>query len=143
MRRRMLVVGLCALVMAPVAGGADLAPGLWELALEAQVAADPGLQPGTITVNQCVTKDDVRDPSKLLGGLATAGASNCSYLEKGYVGQTFRFVMQCSGTLELKATGEATFSPQALHGAFTTSSVLGGKRVELKSTLTGRRVGNC
>ena len=103
----------------------------------------PGARPGPITVTQCVTKDDARDPSKLLGSLATSGAAGCSYLEKGYVGQKFRFVMQCTGTVELKATGEATFSPRALNGTFTTSTSIAGKQVSMKSTLVGRRLGDC
>jgi hypothetical protein len=143
MRNRFLALGLGALVLAGVARAEDLAPGLWELALEAKVDAEPGFQPGPITVNQCVTKSDTRDPSKLLAPIASAGASGCNYSEKSYVGQKFRFAMQCSGTLELKTTGEVTFTATALRGTLTTSSSIDGKTVELKSTLVGHRLGDC
>jgi len=143
MRIRILALGLCIFGLAGVARAEDLAPGLWELSLEAKVDAEPGFQPGPITVNQCVSKSDTRDPSKLLAPIASAGASGCNYSEKSYVGQKFRFAMQCSGTLELKTTGEVTFSATALRGTLTTSSSIDGKTVELKSTLVGRRLGDC
>ncbi len=143
MRNRILALGLCIFVLAGVARAEDLAPGLWELSLEAKVDAEPGFQTGPITVNQCVSKSDTRDPSKLLAPIASGGASGCNYSEKSYVGQKFHFAMQCSGTLELKTTGEVTFSATALRGTLTTSSSIDGKMVELKSTLVGRRLGDC
>jgi hypothetical protein len=51
--------------------------------------------------------------------------------------------MQCSGTLELKTTGEVTFSATMLRGMITTSSSIDGKKVEFKSALVGRRLGEC
>ena len=75
--------------------------------------------------------------------LATAGATDCSYTEKSYNGQTFRFLMQCAGTLQIKTSGEVTFSATTLRGTLTTSSSIDGKKVEVKSTLVGRRLGDC
>ena len=143
MRRRIISLGLCALALAGVARAEDLSPGLWELALEARVDSEPGFQPGPITVNQCLTKADAKDPSKVLAPIATSGATGCSYSEKSYVGQKFRFAMQCAGTLELKTTGEVMFSATMLRGTITTTSSIDGKKVELKSTLAGRRLGDC
>jgi hypothetical protein len=140
---RIVTVALCAVALTSVARAEDIAPGLWELSLEARVDAEPDFQPGPMTLNQCVTADDARDPSKILGPLASAGASGCSYSEKRYAGQEFRFTMHCSGTLELKTTGEVTFSATMLRGMITTSSVIDGKKVEFKSALVGRRLGDC
>jgi hypothetical protein len=138
---RLLCLG--ALALSSIARAGDIAPGLWELSLEARADADPGFQPGPITVNQCVTMDDARDPSNLLGPIATAGATDCSYSEKSYVGETFRFTLQCSGTLDLKTTGEVTLSATMLRGVITTWSTIDGKKVAFKSTLAGHRLGNC
>ena len=143
MRRHTLTLGLCMLALAGLARAGDLAPGLWELGLEARTDADPTFLPGAITANQCLTKADAADPSKVLAPLATAGATGCTYTEKSYVGQKFRFSMQCSGTLDLKTTGEVTFSATTLRGTITTTSSLDGKPLELKSTLVGRRLGDC
>ncbi len=143
MPSRLLTLGLCALALAGPARAEDLTPGLWELSLEARVDAEPGFQPGPMTVNQCVTKQDASDPSKLLGSIASGGATGCSYSDKSYQGQTFRFAMQCSGALELKTSGEVTFSATTLRGVLTSSSSIEGKTVEFKSALLGRRLGDC
>jgi hypothetical protein len=143
MRSRIVTLGLCALALTSIARAEDIAPGLWELSLEARVDSEPGFQPGPMTLNQCVTQDDAKDPSKLLGPMATAGATGCGYSEKSYVGQKFSFTMQCSGTLELKTTGEVIFSATMLRGTITTSSSIDGKKVEFKSALVGRRLGEC
>lgn len=143
MPNRIVTLGLCTLALAGVARAEDIAPGLWELSLEARVDSDAGFQPGPMTLNQCITTDDARDPGKLLGPIAAAGATGCSYSEKHYVGKKFHFTMQCSGTLELKTTGEVTFSATMLRGMITTSSSIDGKTVEFKSALIGHRLGDC
>jgi len=140
---RFVVICLGALALATVAAADDIAAGLWELSLDARVEADPGFQPGPLTVNQCVTKGDTKDPSKILGPITTSGAADCNYSEKRYVGETFHFTVQCSGTLGLKTAGEVTFSPTALRGTMTTWSTIDGKQVEFKSTIAGRRIGDC
>src|SRR5271169_3144598 len=103
---RFVVLCLGVSTLANVAFADDLAPGLWELSLEARVEAEPDFQAGPFTVNQCVTQKDTSDLSKVLAPLTTAEASDCNYTEKRYDGKTFRFALQCSGTLHLKTTGE-------------------------------------
>jgi hypothetical protein len=143
MRNRILTLCLCASGLGGIARAEDVAPGLWELSLEAKVDAEPGFQPGPMTLTQCITKQDAQDPGKVLSPLASAGATDCTYTNKSYAGQEFRFTMQCAGTLGLTTTGVVTFSATTLHGAMTTSSLIEGKSVEFKSTLTGHRVGGC
>jgi len=140
---RILALALTALAFAHTVRAEDLAPGLWELSLEARVDSEPGFQPGPITLNQCLTADSARDPAKLLGPIASAGATGCNYSQKNYLGQQFRFTMQCSGVFELKTTGEVSFSSTKLQGTITTSSSIDGKTVEFTSVLAGRRVGDC
>ena len=143
MRVRLVTLSLCTLALAGIVRADDIAAGLWELSLDAQVDAEPGFQPGPLTSSQCLTQADANDPGKLLAPITTAGATGCTYLEKSYVGQTFRFTMQCSGTFQLHTSGEVTFSSTMLHGLITTSSSIDGKKVVFKSTLTGRRLGDC
>jgi Protein of unknown function (DUF3617) len=141
--RRIVTSGLCALALAGVARAEDIAPGLWELTLEASVESDPGFQPGPMSSNQCITTQGARDPGALLGPITGAGATGCSYSEQSYVGEEFRFTMQCSGTLELKTTGTVTFSATTLRGLMTTSSAIDGKTVQFKSVLVGHWLGEC
>lgn len=143
MMTRCIVLCLGVLALTNVAAADDLEPGLWELSLEARVEAEPEFQPGPFIVNQCVTKHDTGDLSKVLAPLTTAGATDCSYSDRHYVGKTFRFAVQCSGTLHLKTTGEVTFSATTMHGTLTTSSTIDGKTVEFTSAIAGHRLGDC
>lgn len=143
MHSRIVILGLGFLALSGIAHADDIAPGLWELSLEATVDAEPGFQPGPTTLHQCVTTDAASDPGKLLGPIATAGAGDCSYSENSYAGGVLHFTMQCFGALQLTTTGEVTFSAAMLHGMITTSSTVEGHKVEFKSALTGRRLGDC
>jgi hypothetical protein len=135
------LLAVLATTSAAVAG--DVAPGLWEISLEASVDAAPGFAPGPLSVNQCFTKQDVRDPGKLLSSVTTAGASDCSYTERGYVGDHFRFKMQCGGTLHLQSSGDVSVAPGRIDGVMTTTSTIDGMQVEFHSTIHGRRLGDC
>ena len=140
---RLTMLCLALLTLGNVARAEDLAPGLWELSLEAGIGADAAFQSAPVKVIQCLTKDDARDPSKVLGMIAAPGAAGCGYSEKSYVGDTFRFAMQCSGTLDLNTSGEVTFSATAVRGTITTSTTIDGKKVEFQGVIVNRRLGDC
>ena len=140
-RLTVLCVGLLAL--GNVARAEDLAPGLWELSLEAGLGADAAFPSVPLKMNQCLTKDDARDPAKVLAMITAPGAAGCSYSEKSYVGNTFRFAMQCSGTLDLKTSGEVTFSANSVRGTIMTSTTIDGKKLEFQGVISGRRLSDC
>ena len=121
----------------------DLLPGLWELSMHVTVDAAPGFDPGALTQNQCFSKDDVRDPAKLLAPVTTGEAADCAFTEKTYAGNTFRFKMQCAGEAHLQSAGEVTFTPSSMSGSVTTSSTIDGSTVQFKSALSAHRVGDC
>ena len=122
---------------------ADLSPGLWEITLETRVAAQPGFTPEPFRLKQCLTAADAKDPSALLGGLANPGASGCSYSDKSYSGNTFRFTMQCAGSLGIRSHGEVTFSADSMNGTVSASANVGGEKTELSNRISGRRLGGC
>ncbi len=122
---------------------ADLSPGLWEITLETWVAAQPGFTPGPFRLQQCLTAADAKDPSALLGGLANPGASGCSYSDKSYSGNTFRFSMQCGGSFGIKSHGEVTFSANTINGTLSAIADVGGEKTELSNKISARRLGGC
>lgn len=143
MTHRHLLACLALLALPSLAAADDPVPGLWEISLEARVAAEPGFQPPAQSISQCLTKADARDPSRVLGPLAGSGGADCRYTRAGYEDNVFRFALQCTSPLPLATTGEVTFSASAVHGTLTTISKIAGHDVEFKSTLTGRRLGDC
>ena len=134
---------LCAALLPAVAHAADITPGLWAITMETRTSAAPGFQPAPVTVNQCFTAADARDPSKILGGMSNPGATGCQYTERNYSGNTFRFAMQCGGAFALQTRGEITFDAQSMNGNITAKGDVGGAPTEFQNKISARRVGNC
>jgi len=121
----------------------DIQPGLWELSLETSVPATPGFSVPPATVNQCLTEQDAQDPSGVLGGVANPGASDCTFSEKSYSGNTLHFRMQCAGMLAMDTRGDVTYSATSIAGNLVTSANVLGEATELRSQISGRRIGDC
>lgn len=121
----------------------DLSPGLWEITLENRVAAQPGFAPEPFRLTQCLTAAQAKDPSALLGGLANPGASGCTYTDKTYSGNSFRFSMQCAGSYAIQSQGEVRFSADSMNGTITTVANVGAEKVTLRNKVSARRLGGC
>ena len=132
-----------ALFLAAGAQAQDISPGLWQLSVETRVSAAPGFAPVPYTMNQCFTAADARDPSRVLGGVANPGASGCTYTDKAYRGNTFRFTMQCGGAFAISTHGDVSFTATTLDGTITASADVGGQKTELNSRISGKRIGGC
>ena len=139
----LLVCAACLPSLASHCHAADINTGLWAITMETRTAAAPGFQPAPVTVNQCFTAADARDPSKVLGGLSNPGASDCKYTERNYSGNSFRFAMQCGGGFALQTRGEVTFTDQSMNGAITAKGNVGGTQTEFQNKISAKRVGNC
>lgn len=122
---------------------ADMSPGLWEITVESRVAAMPDFAPAPVTLKQCLTEADTRDPGKLLGGMANPGATDCTYTDKSYAGNSFRFSMQCAGSYSLQSRGEVSFSADAMSGFINARANLGGEKIEFSNKVSARRLGGC
>jgi hypothetical protein len=96
-----------------------------------------------MTLTQCFTAGDARDPSRIIGPLATPGATGCDFTERSYSGGTFRFALDCSGTYGLKARGSVSFAATSFEGAMSATGNVGGQAVDLENRVSGRRLGDC
>ena len=140
---RNTVAASFALFLTAGAQAQDISPGLWQLSVETRVSAAPGFAPAPYTLNQCFTAADARDPSRVLGGVANPGASDCTYTDKAYRGNTFRFTMQCGGAFAISTRGEVSFTATTLDGTITASADVGGQKTEFSNRISGRRIGGC
>lgn len=141
---RFLILMLTLWMMtANAAWAEDIKPGLWELSLETSDPATPGFSIPPTTVNQCLTDQDAQDPSKVLGGVANPGASDCTFSEKSYSGNTLHFRMQCAGMLAMETRGDVTYSATSIAGNLVTSANVLGEATELLSKISARRIGDC
>jgi hypothetical protein len=142
MKVRVLFV-VTAVLAAPTAFADDLSPGLWEITMESRVGAASEWAPAPFNLKQCVTANDARDPSKLIGSISTPGATGCSYTERNYSGSTFRFALDCSGSLGIKSSGSVTFGATQFGGEITTTGNVAGQTTEFRNKVSGTRVGDC
>ena len=121
----------------------DIQPGLWELTLTVRVPATPGFSMPPTTINQCLTEQDAKDPSAVLGGVANPGATGCTFSDKSYTNNTLHFKMQCAGTLAIQTQGNVTYSATSIEGSLVSSANVKGQKTELHSKITARRIGGC
>ncbi|MCX7142259.1 MAG: DUF3617 family protein [Proteobacteria bacterium] len=92
---------------------------------------------------QCLSAADTKDPSALLGGMSSPGASGCTYSNKTYSGNTFRFSMQCSGSFAIQSQGAVSFTADSMNGTITATADVGGRKTELSNKVSARRIGGC
>jgi hypothetical protein len=138
-----VIAGVMLATLAPASFAADIQPGLWELMVESRVAASPDFSPEPVTIKQCLTEQDAQDPSRVLGGVANPGATDCTYTEASFAGNVFRFKMQCAGSLGIQARGEITYSATSMDGVIFTTVDMAGQATEMQSRVAAHRLGGC
>jgi hypothetical protein len=135
-----ILLAVCAL---PVfAASQVISPGLWQISVQSQSVLIPLTMP-PVQVQRCVKAEDAKDPSAMLGGVSSRGASNCTYSDKGYSGNTFHFAMQCEGALSIHAQGEVAFTATTINGTVDSSSLINGQPIQLRNAVSAQRIGEC
>lgn len=134
---------LALIFMSTAALADDISPGSWQIMMETRVPAEPGFAPPAFQLTQCLTAEDARDPSRVLGGVSNPGASGCNYTDKGYSGNTFTFAMTCGGGYGIKASGRIAFTANSMDGTIQSTANVAGKPVETQNKISARRLGGC
>jgi hypothetical protein len=143
MKVRDIYAAMFTLFLTAGAQAQDVSLGLWQLTIQTRVSATPGFEPAPYILNQCFTAADVRDPSQILGGISSPGASDCTYTSKAYSGNTFRFSMQCAVSLGISTRGEERFTATTLDGTLTAITDVSGQKTEFSNRISGKRIGGC
>jgi len=143
MKRAWSIAALGAAVSMHSVSAQDLSPGMWEVTMETQATGDAGWKPPPFNRMQCLTANDAKDPSRLVGSMSVPGATGCTYTERSYSGNTFRFALDCSGSYGIRSKGSVIFSPASFNGEFTATANLAGQSTEFRNEVQGRRVGSC
>jgi hypothetical protein len=134
---------LTALLFLPAAALAQMpTPGLWQIGAQTQAVGLP-LVLAPMAIEHCLTPEDAKDPSKLLGRLSSPGATGCAYTNSAYTGSNFHFAMECGGALGIKATGDVAFTATSLSGAIDSTATINGQAVDMRSTISAQRLGDC
>ena len=128
-----------ALIAAAAAGGAlaDIQVGNWEMTVTTSVEGMPGAM-APITQARCISQEDARDPSRLVG----AGAG-CEFSNKRDTGSQITFDVACSGQVPMSGSGAVRYTAQSVEGTLELAANMGNQRILTRSQLAGRRLGEC
>ena len=132
--RRALLAGLIAFAGA---AHADIEPGQWEMTVTTSVEGMPGGM-APVTQTRCLTREDARDPTRLIG----AGAG-CEFSNRRDSGAEITFNVACTGQVPMSGSGAVRYSAQNVDGTLELTANLGNQSLLTRSRLTGRRLGDC
>ena len=132
MRRIVVALVLC------VAGGAraDIQAGNWEMTVTATFEGMPGAM-APITQTRCLTEEDARDPSRLVGG------AGCEFSNRRDTGSELSFNVACKGQVPMSGSGVVRYTSQTVDGSLELAADSGGQKIMTRSRVVGRRLGAC
>jgi hypothetical protein len=130
---------LAATSIAGTAQAIEPKPGLWELA--ATVTVEGAAQSyGPYYRSQCLSKEDLHDPEKLL---ADNSMPECSYSNIRDKDNRFDFTVQCGGQIPMSGQGSVSYSEEKFEGSVDITADLQGLPIATRSQVSGTRAGEC
>ena len=125
----------CSQVKAPYRAG------LWEITSVSNNSMMP--QPVTAKIKRCVTERDTQNACGL-NQLAGGRNRDCQIKDMRISGNTATWTMHCNNPQFIAdGTGQSTFSADAYQGKFSMSATTQGTHMQMSTTFTGKRLGNC
>lgn len=128
------------MMLTAVPAGADLVsirPGLWETTTTMESSFMPAMPARRTT--ECVRESDY-DLDRML-----SGQGDCRISDRSLAGNTLKWQMSCNtgGGATASGEGEMTSHGDRIEGHMTMMMELQGKRMDTKTSWTGRRLGDC
>jgi hypothetical protein len=120
--------------MALAGGAPNMKPGLWEITTQAKMQ---GMTIPPTTITQCLSKDDMVPRAG-----TQAKQQNCKVTDVKVSGDTVTWSMRCKGEGGgVESKGSITYHGDRFEGNIITT--VGGSGMTIRSTMTGRRLGEC
>ena len=123
---------------APPAAAQSLEPGEWEFNSSTTARLLP--KPQENTFKRCITKEDADNPERWLG--RQSAKNDCSFTPGEKAGDTINWRMSCPKT-GMEGTGTAKVGSGTLESDMKMHGEIQGRKFELTTRLTGRRLGPC
>jgi hypothetical protein len=128
---------LLALVAAAGPAHADVQAGNWEMTVTTSVEGTAGGM-APVTQTKCISREDARDPSRLIGS-----GAGCTFSNKRDTGSQITFDVTCTGQVPMTGGGVVRYTPQTFDGSVEITANLGNQRLVTSSRIAGRRLGDC
>lgn len=128
--------------------------GRWEVTMTTNLP-DVAQQPPPLKLTQCVTKDDAKDPGKVVplsggddrGMTADGGARvphhGCRNVQQSAIGAKVSWTTDCGEKSAMKGVGEFVYGADTYVGTMTVTLARAGAPFTMTMTYVGERVGDC
>ena len=116
---------------------AEMRPGLWEATMTMEMPGMPMAMP-PITRSNCVKAEDLGKTPPI------PADSNCKFGEYKNDANGASWTMSCTGPNAMSGSGSIKYSGDTYSGAMTMQMTRpGGPPMNVKQTMTGKRLGDC
>lgn len=130
---------LAAFALLPAAALAQpVEPGEWEFVSTSTSAIFPG--PQTAKFRRCIRKEEAADPDRWMGQSGQQG--DCKVTPGAKSASSYTWKMECPSA-NMRGTGVARLAGTTMEGETQMSGEVQGKKFDLRTKVTGRRVGPC
>ena len=129
----------CVLALACAPGFAqELDPGEWEFTSTSTSQLFSG--PQTISFRRCIRKEDAANPDQWMGKPDPTGDCKLTPLKK--TAGTYAWGMECPKA-NMRGSGTARMSRATMEGESSMTGEVQGRKFELRTKVTGKRLGPC
>jgi len=134
--KRIALAGL--ILVWPPAYAQELDPGEWEFTSTSTSQLFSG--PQTIRFRRCIRQEDAANPDQWMGKPDPTGDCKLTPLKK--TADTYAWGMECPKA-NMRGTGTARMSRATMEGESSMSGEVQGRKFELRTKVTGKRLGPC
>ena len=133
---RPLVILFGLTLSAPAA--AQMESGEWEFVSTSTSRLFPG--PQTHTFKRCITKEHAANPDRWMSD--PGKDSDCNLTPGQRIADNYTWQMECPKT-NMRGTGSARLGRSTMEGETVMNGEVQGQKFELRTKVTGRRLGPC
>jgi uncharacterized protein DUF3617 len=134
---KIMLAAVVALASAPCLA-AELEPGEWEFTSTSTSRLFPG--PQTASFKRCIKKEEAANPDQWMGKPDPSG--ECKLTPGQKTADTYAWEMECPKA-KMRGSGIARMSGRTMEGETSMTGEVQGQKFELKTKVTGRRLGPC
>ena len=117
---------------------AEIEPGEWEFTSTSTSRLFPG--PQTASFKRCIKKEEAQNPDKWMAQPTQQG--DCKVTPGNKTADTYTWTMECAKA-KMRGTGSARMSRATMEGETHMTGEVQGKKFELSTKVTGKRLGPC
>jgi hypothetical protein len=117
---------------------AELDPGEWEFTSVSTSDLFP--KPQTASFKRCIKKEEAANPDRWMSQPDPQG--DCKLTPGNKTADTYTWTMECPKA-KMHGTGSARMSRASMEGETHMTGEVQGKKFELRTKVTGRRLGPC